>query len=85
MAVGAASSEEASHDHTLRLHTRPACTMCALRGANLTSNMAKLGLQVGRPVGVSSAAGAQDRDAARGEEGEGGHGAGRVGREGGEG
>jgi hypothetical protein len=48
----------------------------------LTSNIAKLGLQVSRPVGVSSAARAQDRDAARGEEGEGGHGAGRVGRQG---
>jgi hypothetical protein len=52
---------------------------------NLTNELAKLSLQVGRPGGVGSAAGPQDRHTAGGEEGEGGHGAGGAGREGGQG
>jgi hypothetical protein len=48
-------------------------------GMNLTNELAKLSLQVGRPGGVGSTAGPQDRHTAGGEEGEGGHGAGGAG------
>jgi len=65
IAVSAASTKETSHDYTHRPHTRPASTMCAPGSVNLTSNLAKLSLQVSRPGGVGSAAGPQDRHTAR--------------------
>jgi len=67
MAVGTASSKEARHDHTLRPHARPPCTVCTPRDTNLTSCLAKFGLQVGGPGGVGGAAGPQDRDSEGGE------------------
>ncbi len=79
MAVSIASTKETSHDHTHRPHTRPASTMCAPGSVNLTSILAKLSLQVGRPGRVGGAAGPQDRHTAGSEEREGGHGAGRMG------
>jgi hypothetical protein len=80
VAVGTASTKETSHDHTHHPHTRPASTVYAPGGMNLTNELAKLSLQVGRPGGVGSAAGPQDRHTAGGEEGESSHSAGGGGR-----
>lgn len=86
MAVGAAPAKEARHDHTHRPHTLPPCTVyTGPEVTSLTNNLAKLGLQIGRPGGVGGAAGPQDRAAAGREEREGIHGLGRAGWEGWEG
>jgi hypothetical protein len=79
VAVGAASTKETSYDYTHRPYTRPASIVCAPGGMNLTNELAKLSLQVGRPGGVGGAAGPQDRHTAGGEEGESSHSAGGAG------
>jgi hypothetical protein len=85
MTVGTASTKKTSHDHIYRPYTRPASIIYTSGRVNLTNELAKLSLQVGRPGGVGGAAGPQDRHTAGGEEGEGGHGTGGAGREGGQG
>jgi hypothetical protein len=57
--------------------------MCAPRGTNLTSCLAKFSLQVGGPSALQCAAGPQNREPAGGEGSQANHGASRAGGEGG--
>jgi hypothetical protein len=80
--VSIASSKEARHNHILCLYIRPPYTICAPSNTNLTSCLAKFGLQVRGLGGVRGAARPQDRDSEGGEGSQANHGASRAGREG---
>jgi hypothetical protein len=85
MAVRTAAQKEAGHNYTLRPRSRPTYTMCAHGDLNLTSKLAKLGLQIGGPGRVGGAVGPQNRGPHHGQQRERRHDAGGVAGEGGEG
>jgi hypothetical protein len=85
MAVRTAAKKEARHNHTLRPRSRPTYTVSAHGDLNLTSKLAKLGLQIGGPGRVGGAVGPQNRRPHHGQQRQRRHGAGWAGGEGGEG
>jgi hypothetical protein len=79
MAVRTAAKKEARHNHTLRPRSRPTYTVSAHGDLNLTSKLAKLGLQIGGPGRVGGAVGPQNRRPHHGQQRQRRHGAGWAG------
>jgi hypothetical protein len=61
IAVYIAAKKKARHNHTLRPRSRPTYIVSVHGDLNLTSKLAKLGLQIGGPGRVSGAVGPQNR------------------------
>jgi hypothetical protein len=85
MAVRITAKKEARHNHILHPRSRPTYIVSAHGDLNLTSKLAKLGLQIGGPGRVGGAVRPQNRRPHHGQQRQRRHGAGWAGGEGGEG